>query len=307
MSIRGQGIDNLKKYLSENPGTIIVDNSQASLFERCPQAYDYRYNHHLIEQQGIAAVFSKYLIHEPFSLWYGSKGNIVWPRSHFDVVWTQICTAARYSTIVARARTNDLRIYTGATAHTMYSAYLRKFSRDFEMYQVVSSEDVYFVTFDDIPGVIYLSKPDLILAQNDSVLINADFKISQYPDQRDLLPFDRQFLGQAFASGSRIMMKNFINVFQIRETSLPHVDITRNVVPVDDDLMAEFVRDLKLTLVQIREAHKTKTYPKYAPKACYPFPKHVCPWMTLCSLGKTRSIAIEEEETENPLEYLGLE
>lgn len=161
-----------------------------------------------------------------------------------------------------------------------------------------------------MPQVLWLSKPDLVLRRRgDNDLVTLDFKHSVWEFNRSLLAFDRQFVGQAYAAGSKWMIKTFIH------TNLPRpgvraaaatIDIHRNIEPVDGQLYTEWLEETKLMLEPVLEARRRNVFPKRAPRACSDY-NHPCPFHELCDVGKiVGQLLIETREKDNPLKYLGM-
>lgn len=294
--MQGRGKESLVAFLAEHPGWRVIDYSQLNLWEACARKYEYEHVKRLQRLEYAPPLFSTLLIHAPLSQWYLTDGNYSPIASEWHDKWQEFI-----GVVSAPLGPRQEGIYTLNNAVACFRAYCDRFRLDFTTYVVESSEEIYWRVLPGIDGVVWLAKPDLVLKRiADEAVVTNDFKFSAWDFQENLLEFDRQFLSQAYVTGAEFMMKNFI-----RADNRGRVMINREFEPVAVDQLEEWLLETCQNVRHMLNDIETGVYPKRAPGACYAY-KRECEYKQLCTLGKSRGFAIDNLDTRNPLEYLGL-
>ena len=166
-------------------------------------------------------------------------------------------------------------IYSLQHAMNIVREYTDMFSKDFEMYRFVASEEKRYKVLPEIK-VVYLSIPDLVLERigDDKVVVN-DFKHSTWDMNVDLDVFDRQLLGQAYVTWAQFLMKTHIlsSVRVYRDNTTTSCEINRPFDPVEPDQMEEWIQEVCQTAEEILRAKEKNVFVKQAPKGCFAFNK----------------------------------
>ena len=280
-----------------------MDASQEVLFSLCPRKYFYVYEQGLKDEMGLAALFSKHLIHAALAIQYASLNLLLSPYPDLDKLWENYIAEAGEGARMDSFYTLDLA--QRALDKYAFDGYL---VRDREEFDVVEVEAVKSRRLND--ELSWISKPDVVLSHKEiGTIYPLDFKTSKYapkglsikrvPDYtRDIL-FDRQFLGQVWITrGEGHITRHFklgvndITISEQRLDSIPEV------------LLKEWEEERKEVLT-LKEKYRTiGVWPKNAPQACYNF-GYVCPFLRLCNVGIEASAAIAEWiEKCDPYAYL---
>lgn len=302
-AIQGRGANELKKFLDANPEYIIVDHSRLERWEQCPRKYKHEYVDQLERERSYDAEFGT-VLHKILGAWYLNGPTWIPSDRFLNQIWTEFHDAVFAA---AAPPANRNAVFTLDHALRAFQAYRDRYQPDFETYEVVDSETLYFREI--IPNVLWVSKPDLVLRRKgDQQLATLDFKHSVWEFNRNLLAFDRQFVGQAFAAQSQWMIKAFFHSQTPApgRSGSPTVRIYRENEPADGELTEEWLEETKLMLKPILEAKQTHVYPKRAPRACMDF-NRPCPFAEICNVGKRAGqILIDAREKTNSNDYLGL-
>lgn len=304
--IRGVGRDDLKAYMKDHPGVRFLDFSQLTTFEMCGAKYNYIYGHSLPDPKHPSAIFSAEIVHPMLSDWYikGGWGGLGAHDALLTKCWKNFQTAIQGRKLTR----NQQATYTKGNAQMVISNYIQKYTPDLQLYKVVNSEEVYWGTLDGLKDFLWLSKPDLVLSRVDNALVVVDFKSSQYAFNNKLIPFDRQFLGQAYLTNAKFIMKRHIQL-EHRITSEDAEEASINLVPtfleVDSDLLTEWEAETVQSARDYLSAVEHNVWIKRAPTACNAF-NQPCTFMDICTLGHTRDIMLKQAKKVNNMEYLGL-
>jgi hypothetical protein len=291
--------------MADHPDWLFIDHSQLERWEQCPRKYKYEYVDHLAKQTSWDTEFGTAL-HKLLSKWYLTGPNWYPNTNELRQIWDEFSETIASA---AQPRQDRLPIFTVDHLTNCFSQYIDRYRPDFETYRVVSSEEVYFREISE--GVIWLAKLDLLLERiGDGQLVNNDFKHSTWDFNRDLLAFDRQFVGQSFAADTKWMIKSFFHSALPRsrpgQAVRPTINIYRPTEPADSELTTEWLEETRMMLKPILEARKTDVYPKRAPRACMDF-NRLCEFSELCVIGrKAAKMLIEDRERVNSHDYLGL-
>src|SRR3990167_5709059 len=283
----GLGANSLRCYMVDNPGCFIIDMSQLNTFERCPELYNNVYNKGLQELKGPGALFSSLVIHPLLSRWYLAGGTRPLTPLMIKKAWMSFNNKCS----LLNLRQNQTYAYSFSTVTKLLATYVTQYSLDFDMYKVASSEDFYWKVMTNIDflggKVIFISKPDLVLMRlGDGAITTLDWKTSMYNTQPTLLPFDRQFLGQAWVTDAKFMLKAFM---LLPASAGVYPTLIREFAEVDKDLMLEFEKELYISIQQLLLSKQLEVWPKRAPNSCYPFPGITCSFIDLCPLGKMKT------------------
>jgi hypothetical protein len=219
------------------------------------------------------------------SRWYKSGGTEMPDSKSWYECWTKYMAALQMVPCPKGKQT----IYSQEHADNIVRIYFDMFSKDFEMYRVIASEEKRYRV---LPGLkaVYLSIPDLVLERiGDNKVVVNDFKHSTWDMNTDLDIFDRQLLGQAYVTGAQFLMKTHIlsSVRPNRDGGGTVCDITRPFDPVEPDQMQEWIDEVCQTASEILRAKQKGVFVKQAPKGCFAFMKK-CEFHDLCSLGSAR-------------------
>jgi len=302
----GVGTQSLNAFLKSQPLTVVIDHTQMSMFELCAMKYNYVYNHNLVDDVDVSALYSQHLIHPMLANFYMRKPVT---EDTFSRAWTV------FTKVVDSRRLNNRQrqAYTRANAEYNFNEYVIKYAPDLDMYELVSSEETYWRVLEQgngvVPTKIWLSKPDLVVKRVDDVLGTLDFKQSLYDINRDLLPFDRQFLGQAYTVGAKFIIKRHLQTILPTQRQIDGgaasttTAFTATTLPVDTQLLDEWVAEQIQNMNEVITAQLSGVWSKQAPSACHAFNK-LCKFKSLCSLGKTRDMAISTMEKGNTRAYL---
>lgn len=264
-----------------------LDYTQLSLFGLCPARYKYTYRDQIKHTMGNAAQWSSEIIHPCLANWYTDK------ETDWDKLWS------KYSE-VATDPGGD--VYTLDKAKTLYKEYVERFISDKEEFEVLTSE----VTGSTPVGPVealpndgrFISKPDLLLRERATGKVgSADFKVSKYNIQADLLPFDRQFLGQARLSGAEFMLKMHIQVLKTK------IVFNRSYQVVNKELLDEWEAELLQEYKWVEDCERTDIWPKHSPDACYAY-FTPCPYIGICNAGVLRQKVIDSAEKADSFGYL---
>lgn len=300
--ISGVGVEALKRFIADHPDWLVIDHTQMEKWESCHRRYKYEYVDKLTRVSSYDAEFGA-MLHEMLSEWYEAHGKwhpTVGYMSELYDRFQQNCWNA------SPPPNNRMGVFTQQHAMTCFNEYTIRYTPDFQTYEVVTSEELYFRQIAD--RVLWLSKPDLVLRRiGDQQLVTLDFKHSVWDFNRSLLEFDRQFIGQAFAAQSKWMIKAFFHSQLPRRVGEPPtVQIYRPTEPADGELVAEWIDETRAAVKPILEARDTGVYQKRSPRACMDF-NRLCEFHDLCVLGRNAAqIMIDSREKVNPNEYLGL-
>jgi hypothetical protein len=301
--IHGKGAKELLAFLAEHPDWIMIDHSRLERWEQCPRKYKYEYVDNMYRESSYDAEFGN-LLHKLLGEWYLKGPSWNPDQSFLNRIWNQFLDVC-YNAPSPQA--NRAAVFTLEHAMRAFAAYKERYAPDFETYDVVDSETLYFREI--MPGVLWVSKPDLILRRKgDQQLVTLDFKHSVWEFNRNLLSFDRQFVGQSFAAESKWMIKVFFHSQTPLpgRTGAPVVRIYRDVEPADGELASEWLNETIMMIKPILEAKQTGVYPKRAPRACMDF-NRLCQFAEICQIGKIAGqIMIDAREKTNPNDYLGM-
>lgn len=276
-----------KEFFAEHPDFTPVSFSQIEKWEQCHRKWAYYYLDKLESPKSWASEFSSALIHPVLSRWYVDNGKPT------DIDWMKLWHD--YISVIGQIPPSskaDTQIYTLRTAQTHLGLYMDQYKLDFDMYDTVSSEEMFFKIIPGVSKFVYLSKPDVLLQRKtDKKKVTLDFKHSKWDINADLSSFDRQFLGQAWVTDAKFMMKTHMQTKYTIKTDSEYIT-KRSHEPVDDDQMKEFVEELQMKCDQIAMAKAKNVFPKHAPKACNDFRKP-CEYIDLCRVGSGRQSMIE--------------
>lgn len=293
------------KFMNEHPDWIILDNSQNAEYGACPERYNHRYNRGVHGTNSAAAEFGKWMVHEPFEHWYSHGMNDAAMPS--DVSWSNWWYGYQAGITGQLLKPNENLAYQPANAKQALLLYVQQYAADEGMYKVLHTESVFWATLPDLEGVVWLSKPDLVLELIASGgFMTVDIKSSVWANGENLIPFDRQFVGQAYATGSSEMMKIFIR-FEVQSGQRGvRVHVSRQRVKLEEETLHEWVRDTIHDAKTIMESHRSGVWPKRAPRACHEF-NRLCEMYSLCENGRKQADKTYHHMLRsNPLEYLGL-
>jgi hypothetical protein len=259
-----------------------LDYTQLSLFTFCPRKYWYIYRQCLEHKVGNAAIFSSELIHPAITGWYVGK------EPDWDSLW-QV-----YSDKVANVQDD---FYTLDRAKDIYTKYVHDYQDDLEKYTLISTEVSASIPIGNV-GDRFISKPDLVLIDKDIPGIGVlDIKTSKWPIGADLVPFDRQFLGQVKLTGATWMMKGHAQILK-RE-----IRLTRSFQLVTPDLLDEWEEEVCLTYRYMEICEVMNIWPKHSPGSCSAF-NQKCEFMDLCGTGKLMDNIIKSWPKVDPFAYL---
>jgi hypothetical protein len=277
-----------KEFFKDHPDFTPVSFSQIEKWEQCHRKWSYYYIDKLESAKSWASEFSSALIHPALAKWYLTGGTRL-AVNEWDELWENYINVVGQIPSSSKA---DTEIYTLRNAIQHIGIYVERYEPDFDMYDTVSSEEMFFKIVPDVDKFVYLSKPDVLLARKtDKKKVTLDFKHSKWDINAGLSPFDRQFLGQAWVTGAEFMMKTHMQTKYTVKNGFEHIT-NRSHEPVDDDQMTEFVTELQLKCDQIASAKRRNTFPKHAPKACNDFHKP-CEYIDLCRVGSSRKSMME--------------
>ena len=304
---RGKGVKSLLGFLKANPGWLVLDNSQNSDFGTCPQKYRLKYLEQLPDRSTSAAMaYGTWLVHEPIEHWYRNAGGM--PSGANWNIWNSQFTneVAEYA---GDLRPSEVSLYTMANSQRILNDYAGQYQNDFGMYRPVSSEVVYWSTLPGLQRIVWLSKPDLLLETIASKqLVNVDIKSSTM-NRDELIPFDRQFVGQSFATGSAEAVKVAIHLVPgtTRAPARPATHaISRYHVKVTDQIMQAWVAETVADCEALLKSLDTSVWPKRSPTACYAW-NRTCSFINVCNAtGEHERAYINGLRRVNNLEYLGL-
>lgn len=290
--------------MNEHPDWIILDNSQNAEYGTCPERYNHKYNRGVHGANSAAAEFGKWMVHEPFEYWY-SKGmnDAALPN---DTQWGNWWNEYQNAIAGHVLKPNEQTAYQPNHAKQALLSYVSQYAADEGMYKVLHTESVFWSTLPGVDGVVWLSKPDLVLELIASgSFMTVDLKSSTWGNGENLIPFDRQFVGQAYATGSQEMMKIFIR-FEVTSGRGVRINTSRQRVKLEEETLHEWVRDTIHDAKAILESHHTGVWPKRAPRACHEF-NRLCEMYALCEAGRSEANKMYRHMMRvNPLEYLGL-
>ena len=278
-----------EQFIHENPDYLVISHSQIENWDRCQRYWQYVSLEKLATEVTWPMKFSSVMLHPALGYWYLNKGSLhtfdfskCW-KKYMEIVQAIPCPKGKQA------------IYSLQHARDIVREYTDMFSKDFEMYRFVASEEKRYKVLPEMK-VVYLSIPDLVLERigDDKVVVN-DFKHSTWDMNSDLDAFDRQLLGQAFVTDAQFLMKTHIHSSMVTsrgEDSYAKLEIKRPFVPVDSDQMREWFDEVCQTASEILRAKENAVFVKQAPKGCFAFQK-MCEFKDLCSLGSARKFMIE--------------
>lgn len=263
-----------------------LDNSQLALFLLCPRKYQYIYREHLENKVGNAAHFSTHLIHKPICAWHQG----------LPPDWDVYFEAYKAVAIETLAPKKGDDLYTLARARDIYNKYTETFKSDLSEFDFVTSEVA--VSFPIACGDRWITKPDLVLRERATGRLGVlDLKASKWGIGAELIPFDRQFLGQAKHVGADWMMKGHIQLLKSENR------LTRSRVKVSPDLLAEWEAELDVVYRFVELCEKSGIWPKNSPGGCSAF-NQKCEFLEVCGAGELRKVLIEEWPKGDPFAYL---
>lgn len=257
-----------------------VDYTQLSLFSFCPRKYWYIYKQCLEQSMGNAPIFSSELVHPAIAAWYLKE------EPNWGKMWEKY---------TAKAPKPDDEFYSLDRAKAIHAGYITQFASDMVEYTVITAEEVMRRGLDFAK---WLSKPDVVLLENlshDHVVL--DIKTSKWGVGSELLPFDRQFLGQARVTKAKWMIK--CHVYMTKKGN----EITRSARMVSPDLLDEWEEELEQQCRYLEMCEANGVWPKQAPGSCYAF-NRLCEFAGLCEMGGLKDQAIANWKKVNPFEYL---
>lgn len=292
--VKGIGLPLLQQFLEERPEYRIYDYSSTTKFEECAARYRYVFEESLADLESRPALFSSCLIHPPLAFWYSHKGK-PWNGRDWESAWALF--TAKVGGIPATPRD---ALYTKDVAMQAVSAYTSRYTLDHSNYVFINTETVYWFVVPGVDNAVWVAKPDLVLARQDKELVTFDFKSSLYSFGMNLVDFDRQFLGQVYATGAKHMCKAFI---QLPSAYNEGLRITRDVLPVDKQLLDEWLQDAQRLIKEIQGARSSKVWIKRAPEACTKY-NRMCTFVDLCKLGKLRDSMFTTWKKATPFGYL---
>lgn len=241
-----------------------LDFTQLSLFTFCPRKYKYIFMDELEHHVGNAAVFGSALVHPPIVAWY----------KHEAPDWD-----AYHKAFKAEAPKPMDDLYNLDRARAVYEKYIEAYASDLDEYELVCGEVAASFA---VAGGRFVSKPDLVLRERATGHVGViDIKSSKWLIGAELVPFDRQFLGQARLVNAKWMIKTHIQLLK-KETRLSRSH--RLVMP---DLLAEWEAELDLVYKWVDACKETGVWPKQAPGSCTAF-NSMCEFLDLCGMGKLR-------------------
>ena len=301
---KGRGLESLVQFMNDHPSWIILDNSQNSDYGTCPEKFNYVYNTGVAGISSTAAEFGKWMVHEPFEWWYthGMDRSNQISEQQWNEWWNAFA-----NTIRGPAKPSDGVAYTLANAKTALHSYITTYHSDQGMYKVLRSEKVFWSTLPNLEGVVWLSKPDLVFETIASgQFMTVDIKSSIWDTNERLVPFDRQFVGQAYATGSTEMMKIFVH-FELGGSGSNrrcNVITSRQRIKLDSNVLESWIKDTEHDAKAVLESYRTDVWPKRAPIACHQF-NRLCEMYTLCE-NNGDEMVLKGMHRANPLAYLGL-
>lgn len=268
---------------------ITISHTQLETYEDCPRRYQYIYRHHLEKRVGIAALWSRELLHPAMAALYRTGYPV-----DTQALWDQFVEQYQLEALQGPP-------YTFAMLEECVLQYAERFyTADCEQYAPLPSEQMRFLNLRHKDHeLLYLSVPDVVLVERTTgEAAVLDFKASKRISPLLVSPFNRQFLGQALAVGAQ---KILVTVFELDQTKTgkPKVAVTRHELVVQEDLAEEWVAELGATVARIATADETGVWPKSAPKACYSYAER-CPYALLCEAGELRHRMIEEWPKQPP-------
>lgn len=272
---------------------LVVSHTQLELFEECARRYQYVYRLGLEKRVGVAAIFSRELVHKPLASLYRDE----------PLDWTALWDAyAEKYGLDALAGPP----YTLAVAQACYEQYAERFlESDRAQYAFQPPEQMRFLTVKaHLPSgeeqeVLYLSVPDVVLVDRQTgEATPLDFKTSKRPSPVLPTPLNRQFVGQAMAVGA---CRYIVAVFTLGATKSgrPHVELVRHEVELTEDLMEEWQAEMTSSVLEIAQADRTGVWRKQAPKACWSYGER-CAYINLCEAGALRHGMIENWPKQPP-------
>jgi hypothetical protein len=266
---------------------IEADYTQLSLFTMCPMKYWYIYRMGMEDKVGDAALFSSALLHPAISAWHLGE----------ELKWDEW-----FKAFVESAKFPDMQIHTLEMAKLVYGTYVKQYASDRDEYEVVVSEVAASVPLDEDRWV---SKPDVVLRRKSDGLIGVDdLKASGWQIGQELLPFDRQFLGQVKLVGAQWMRKTHVYLMKPLKTRPgPRCEITRSEHRVSEELLREWEQEIEMQMLWMKLCEVTGVWPKHSPGACTAFMKH-CEFEKVCMAGKLRGKLVEGAEKVDARAYL---
>mgnify|MGYP001562298737 CR=1 FL=1 len=297
--MQGIGVKSLQRFLDEhaNPPWLVLDFTGMQLYDTCNRKYQYIREMKLPERKSVPMLYSSMIIHPILARWYTENGQFAPSEAIWRRMWTSYIKAVNEPNVIL----GNSNIYSRIMAQNIFKQYIGQFALDIDTYKITAIETVYWKELPGVERTIFASKPDLVLTRlGDNALITADFKHSVWDSGEDIIPFDRQFLGQSWAAGSAYMMKNFILV-----TRDGRIGISRTFKPAatDGDLIVEWLAETVATAQHVIESREREMWRKNAPKACNDFNRK-CEFFDLCELGQLRHKVIENLPKVDPLKYL---
>ncbi len=273
---------------------VSLDNSRLNEYGACPQLYDYKYNHGLVDESGMAARYSTYLLHDPVENWYRFKGDYYPDYKLLYQAW-----APTTEELLADKFGN----YTVKAAESLFKEYTTRFKDDLETYEFIESE-VYRTrqVHDDGRQLArpYGSKTDIVLRHRESGDIHTlEIKASKWDFILRSLGFNPQVMGQFWVNKAK---RSLVVFFQL--TKKPNVErFEFEFMPEEIDTWFE-EQTLKISQVVVSEQYNV--WPRRT-EACSRFNRS-CEFLNLCELGGGGSplvlAKIDEMPKRDPLRYL---
>ena len=324
--VSGAGKDSLTTFLKDNSDFRVYDYSQLRVWFQCHAKYNAVYRHHIPDPAGIAAAYSEHVTHPMTVAWFSERPappDAPWDRMLLLKIpdWIKAFKRAIHegsTTGRMRASTADLHLYSATTAEKLAYGLTRSFNTlPADVYELLDSEKIRWITLPDVPNAIWIAKPDAVLRRReDGAIGTVETKMSKYDFNSDMVSFDGQLLSQAYTTKAEFQFKLFFHAWVVNSRVVKslaksgppsvNVELHMNLKQVDTTLLSEWLDETQTVISHIQHADKTNVWPKNAPGACHDF-NRPCLMIDICALGKgLRSFALENVEKANPLDYLGL-
>ena len=228
--------------------------SSLSTYNRCPKLYEYTYEGAVRPDDpgGVPTRFGQHMVDTPLTEWYRSGGTY---RPPWDDLW-DACAVTDDERV---AKPN--KVYTIATAKSLWQEYTSRFARDFDVYEVINVQ-TFVVPRPDL--LDYGAKADVVFRHKETgAVIPHDFKSSRWDFILEAGYLNQQFLGQMWVWGATEHITTLLNP----ESGLVERMLTRITV----DQLAQFERETMFRIASVKRSKYWGIWPREAPGACFKF------------------------------------
>lgn len=259
----------------QEPKPLRLSNSQIETWELCRRKYQYIYRLGLDDPVGVEALFGSELIHLPLAHLYLSSREPDWPQ-----LWKKF--GEKYGIEMTIDPTYSLGL-----AQKSFKEYVSHyFKEDLSDFKVIAAEQFSYWAGD---GVLYMSKPDLVLSSKDNGQITPlDFKTLKRINPVSHSQLNRQLVGQALSLGVREFLIHFFQLTPGSRNQAPRSTQSRHQILIEEDQAQEWKEEVEQVAREIKASDSSGIYPKSSPKSCWAF-NRPCHFLSLCQSGSLRT------------------